>query len=194
VRPIRTFSVIPALPPTIEALRPIAYNLRWSWSHDSIELFRRLDGDLWETTGHNPVLMLGTIEQERLESASRDDAFLAHLRRVSERFESYLRGESSWFQRLYHGIGDKPLIAYFSAEFGLTECLSIFAGGLGILAGDHLKSASDLGIPLIGVGLLYQQGYFRQYLNQAGWQQEQYENNDFHNLPLALSAVPVTNR
>ena len=185
MRPIRTFSVIPALPSAIEALRPIAYNLRWSWSHDSIELFRRLDGDLWETTGHNPVLMLGTIEQERLESASRDDAFLAHLRRVWENFESYLRGESSWFQRLYHGAGDKPLIAYFSAEFGLTECLSIFAGGLGILAGDHLKSASDLGIPLVGVGLLYQQGYFRQYLNQAGWQQEQYENNDFYNLPLS---------
>ena len=185
MRPIRTFSVIPALPSAIEALRPIAYNLRWSWSHDSIELFRRLDGELWEATGHNPVLMLGTIEQERLESASRDDAFLAHLRRVWEKFESYLRGESSWFQRLYHGAGDKPLIAYFSAEFGLTECLSIFAGGLGILAGDHLKSASDLGIPLVGVGLLYQQGYFRQYLNQAGWQQEQYETNDFYNLPLS---------
>jgi len=128
--------------------------------------------------------MLGTIEQEKLESASCDDAFLAHLQRVSERFAFYLRGESSWFQRLCRG-SDKPLIAYFSAEFGLTECLSIFAGGLGILAGDHLKSASDLGIPLIGVGLLYQQGYFRQYLNQAGWQQESYENNDFHNLPLS---------
>jgi starch phosphorylase len=184
MKPIRTFSVIPALPLPIEALRSIAYNLRWAWSHDTIELFRRLDRDLWETTGHNPILMLGTIEQEKLETASCDDAFLAHLQRVSEKFESYLRGESSWFQRLRRESGDQPLIAYFSAEFGLTECLSIFAGGLGILAGDHLKSASDLGIPLIGVGLLYQQGYFRQYLNQAGWQQESYENNDFQNLPL----------
>ena len=185
MKPIGTFSVIPALPPQLERLRDIAYNLRWAWSHDAIELFRRLDHDLWEITGHNPVLMLGTIKQEKLEAAARDDAFLAHLERLSEKSESYLQGESSWFERLQRDRGCVPLrIAYFSAEFGLTECLSIFAGGLGILAGDHLKSASDLGIPLIGVGLLYQQGYFRQYLNQAGWQQESYEDNDFHNLPI----------
>ena len=185
MKPIGTFSVIPALPPPLERLRDIAYNLRWAWSHDAIQLFRHLDHDLWESTGHNPVLMLGTIKQEKLEEASRDDAFLAHLERLSERFESYLQSESSWFERLQRDRGGKPLtIAYFSAEFGLTECLSIFAGGLGILAGDHLKSASDLGIPLTGVGLLYQQGYFRQYLNQAGWQQESYEDNDFHNLPI----------
>jgi starch phosphorylase len=185
VKPIGTFSVIPALPPPLEGLRDIAYNLRWAWSHDAIELFRRLDHDLWEITGHNPVLMLGTIKQEKLEEASRDDAFLAHLQRLSEKSEPYLETEGSWFERWQRDRGAKPLtIAYFSAEFGLTECLSIFAGGLGILAGDHLKSASDLGIPLIGVGLLYQQGYFRQYLNQAGWQQESYEDNDFHNLPI----------
>jgi glycogen phosphorylase len=185
VKPIGTFSVIPALPPPLEGLRDIAYNLRWAWGHDAIELFRRLDNDLWETTGHNPVLMLGTIKQEKLEEASRDDAFLAHLERLLERHESYLQSEGSWFERLQRDRAGKPFtIAYFSAEFGLTECLSIFAGGLGILAGDHLKSASDLGIPLIGVGLLYQQGYFRQYLNQAGWQQESYEDNDFHNLPI----------
>ena len=185
MRPNRTFSVIPSLPPALEGLRSIAYNLHWAWSHESIELFRRLDTNLWETTGHNPVLMLGAIEQEKLESAARDDAFLAHLDRVSANLESYLQGEISWFQKQSRTMTEKPLIAYFSAEFGLTECLSIFAGGLGMLAGDHLKSASDLGIPLIGVGLLYQQGYFRQYLNQAGWQQESYENNDFHNLPVS---------
>jgi len=185
VKPIRTFSVIPSLPPSIEGLRAIAYNLRWAWSHDSVELFRRLDHDLWETTGHNPVLMLGTIEQEKLEAAAGDDAFLAHLQRVYANLESYLQTEATWFQKLGGASAERPLIAYFSAEFGITECLSIFAGGLGILAGDHLKSASDLGIPLVGVGLLYQQGYFRQYLNQAGWQQESYENNDFHNLPLS---------
>src|SRR5271165_5298700 len=185
MKPIGTFSVIPSLPPAIERLRNIAYNLRWAWSHDTIELFRRLDRDLWEITGHNPVQMLGTIAQEKLETASRDDAFLAHVDRMSQELETYLQSESSWFRRLYSDRGGKPLtIAYFSAEFGLTECLSIFAGGLGILAGDHLKSASDLGIPLVGVGLLYQQGYFRQYLNQAGWQQESYEDNDFHNLPI----------
>lgn len=185
MKPIQTFSVVPALPPPLEALRHVAYNLRWAWSHDSIELFRRLDRDLWESTSHNPVLMLGTIEQEKLEAAAGDDAFVAHLERVSANLKSYLQGEISWFQKLSRSMAIKPLIAYFSAEFGLTECLSIFAGGLGILAGDHLKSASDLGIPLIGVGLLYQQGYFRQYLNQAGWQQESYETNDFHNLSLS---------
>ena len=185
MKPVRTFTVVPSLPPPIEALREIAYNLRWSWSHDSIELFRHLDADLWESAGHNPVLMLGRIDQEKLEAAAHDDAFLAHLQRVAANLESYLRDEISWFKRLGQEGSYKPLVAYFSAEFGLTECLSIFAGGLGILAGDHLKSASDLGVPLVGVGLLYQQGYFRQYLNQGGWQQESYENNDFHTLPLS---------
>jgi starch phosphorylase len=184
MRPVGTFTVIPSLPPRIEALRKIAYNLRWAWSHSSIELFRRLDRDLWEKSGHNPVLMLGAIEQEKLVAAAGDDSFLAHLQSVMETLEAYLQSETSWFQRLPHKSDDRPLVAYFSAEFGLTECLSIFAGGLGILAGDHLKSASDLGVPLVGLGLLYQQGYFRQYLNQAGWQQESYETNDFHNLPV----------
>ena len=184
MKPIRIFSVIPSLPTPIEGLRQIAYNLRWAWDHEAIELFRRLDSDLWETSGHNPVLMLGAIDQAKLETAARDDAFLAHLNRVLRDLEEYLRGESSWFQKLCGARTDRPLVAYFSAEFGITECLSIFAGGLGILAGDHVKSASDIGAPLVGVGLLYQQGYFRQYINQAGWQQEVYENNDFHNLPL----------
>ena len=185
MKPIRTFSVIPSLPPPIERLRAIAYNLRWAWSHDTIELFRRLDRDLWEVSWHNPARLLGTIEQDKLERASHDDAFLAHLDRVWATLESYLRREGTWFQRAGTDKDSKPLtVAYFSAEFGLTECLSIFAGGLGTLAGDHLKSASDLGLPLVGVGLLYQQGYFRQYLSQAGWQQESYEDNDFYNLPI----------
>ena len=184
MKPVRTFNVVPALPQPIAALRETAYNLQWSWSHDCIALFRRLDADLWETSGHNPVLMLGRIDQEKLEAAARDDAFLAHLQRVSSNLDSYLRADTSWFNRLSRDGTDKPVVAYFSAEFGLTECLSIFAGGLGMLAGDHLKSASDLGVPLTGVGLLYQQGYFRQYMNQGGWQQESYENNDFHTLPI----------
>jgi len=184
MRPIHTFSVVPNLPAAIEALRTIAYNLRWSWSHESIELFRRLDGELWETCGHNPVLLLGSIEQAKLEQAAKDDAFLAHLERVESNLAEYLAAQGSWFCRTHACERDLPTIAYFSAEFGLTECLSIFAGGLGILAGDHLKSASDLGVPLVGVGLLYQQGYFRQYLNQSGWQQEAYVDNDFHNLPI----------
>ncbi len=191
MRPIQQFSVVPALPIQLEALRTIAYNLRWAWSHESVELFRRLDRELWEKTGHNPVLMLGSVAQNKLEEAADDQAFLAHLQRVESDLESYLAEQPAWFQK-HCGArpGNLPSIAYFSAEFGITECLSIFAGGLGMLAGDHLKSASDLGLPLTGVGLLYQQGYFKQYLNQAGWQQEAYEDNDFHNLPVSPACDP----
>ena len=179
MQPVYTFRVVPSLPPVIEGLRAVAHNLRWCWSHESIDLFRRLDSNLWETTMHNPVLMLGTFEQAKLEEAAKDDAFVAHLRRVEANLNAYCQAETTWFRRNFANPHDRPLIAYFSAEFGLTECLSIFAGGLGMLAGDHLKSSSDLGVPLVGVGLLYQQGYFRQYLNESGWQQEEYADNDF---------------
>jgi starch phosphorylase len=195
MKPIRTVSVIPSLPPHLERLRDLAYNLRWAWDQDTIAVLRRLDGELWEATGHNPVLMLGRIDQAQLDVVAADEGFLGELERVSRDFDIYMAGRATWFGRT-HGLVERPLAAYFSAEFGVTECLSIFAGGLGILAGDHLKSASDLGIPLVGVGLLYQQGYFRQYLNEAAWQQEAYEDNDFHNLPLTLEhqadGTPVT--
>ena len=189
MKPIQTFIAVPTLPSPLERLRDLALNLRWAWHHDTIELFRRLDSVLWETTGHNPILMLGTIDQAKLEAAASDEGFLSHLERVGQDLDAYMAAESTWFRRA-HGVSQAPLVAYFSAEFGITECLSIFAGGLGVLAGDHLKSASDLGVPIVGVGLLYQQGYFRQYLNEAGWQQEVYENNDFHNLPLTLKRRP----
>ncbi|HEY7097707.1 MAG TPA: alpha-glucan family phosphorylase [Terriglobales bacterium] len=195
MRPVQTFSVIPSLPSEIEVLRPLAYNLRWAWSYETRELFRRLDRELWETSGHNPVVMLGLIPQEKLAAAARDEAFLAHARRAATNLNTYLGEKYTWFSKACRDCVEPPLIAYFSAEFGLTECLSIFAGGLGMLAGDHLKSASDLGLPLVGVGLLYQQGYFRQYLNQSGWQQEAHETNDFANLPLSpvrRSGRPVT--
>src|ERR1035438_2535164 len=185
MKPVQVFHVIPSLPVPLEGLRQLAYNLRWAWDHDAIELFRRLDRDLWESTGHNPVLLLGSIDQAELVAAAKDEAFLAHLDRTLKRLDAYLTSPSTWFHRTYDHSGDM-LVAYFSAEFGLTECLSIFAGGLGVLAGDHLKGASDLGVPLVAVGLLYQQGYFKQYLNPAGWQQETYEDNDFRNLPLSL--------
>ena len=187
MKPVRVFHVIPSLPEPLEPLREIAYNLRWSWDHDTIALFRRLDSDLWESSGHNPVYMLGNIDQMRLVAAAADDSFLAHLERVSQTLQTHTQCQTCWFRHVHPSSG-KLLVAYFSAEFGLTECLSIFAGGLGVLAGDHVKSASDLGVPLVAVGLLYQQGYFRQYLNRAGWQQEEYANNDFHNLPVR----PVT--
>ncbi len=184
MKPIRQFRVRPSLPPPLQPLLEIAHNLRWSWDHAAVQLFLRLDRDLWVASGHNPVLFLGTVNQSALEAAASDDSFLAHMKGVAERLTSYLSTEGSWYQR-DHGK-DQLLAAYFSAEFGITECLSIFAGGLGVLAGDHLKAASDLGLPLVGVGLLYQRGYFRQYLNAAGWQQEAYEDNDFHTLPVSL--------
>lgn len=189
MKPIHTFLAIPALPQPLERLRELAYNLRWAWDHETVLLFQELDNELWEKTGHNPVLMLGTIDQAKLMQAASDEGFMAHLGRVLSEFDAYVAAKSTWFSR-NHGAVKAPRIAYFSAEFGVTECLSIFAGGLGVLAGDHLKSASDLGIPLIGVGLLYQQGYFQQYLNEAGWQQEVYADNDFHNLPLTLERQP----
>ncbi|MDJ0953955.1 MAG: alpha-glucan family phosphorylase [Acidimicrobiia bacterium] len=185
MKPLKTYTVVPRLPAELEPLRRVVYDLHWAWNHAAIGLFRRLDGDLWEATGHNPVLMLGSITQDKLDAAAADPAFLTHLERVVDEFETYRSSRSTWFERT-HGADSGLRVAYFSLEFGITECLSIFAGGLGILAGDHLKSASDLGVPLTGVGLLYQEGYFRQQLNEAGWQKETYEPNDFHNLPVEL--------
>ena len=184
MKPIATFKVRPSLPEALRPLLRIAYNLRWSWDAGAVQLFLRLDRDLWETTGHNPVLLLGSVDQSVLEAAARDDSFLAHLQGVVDKLDAYSSGEGTWYRREHKQDG--MTVAYFSAEFGLTECLSIFAGGLGVLAGDHLKAASDLGLPLVGVGLAYQQGYFRQYLNAAGWQQEAFEENDFHTLPIQL--------
>jgi glycogen phosphorylase len=183
MRPVRTFHVRPRLPHQLQPLEDLAYNLRWSWNHDDLALFRRLDPDLWEQMRHNPVLMLGSISQERLREAAQDDAFLAHLDRSARELAAYLRDARAWHPRTF-GLAEGPEVAYFSMEFGITECLPIYSGGLGILAGDHLKSASELGVPLIGVGLLYQKGYFRQYLNAEGWQQERYPVNDFSNMPV----------
>lgn len=191
MRPIRSFTVVPALPPALARLRELAYNLRWAWDRPTINLFRRLDSDLWEGTGHNPVRLLGSIKQERLEEAAADDGFRAHLERVCEAFDSYMAAEHTWYGRLEARERQPPLrIAYFSMEYGLTEALPMHSGGLGVLAGDHLKSASDLHLPLIGVGLLYQEGYFRQYLNVDGWQAESYPINDFYNQPVQLEHRP----
>src|SRR5579885_1721555 len=184
MKPVHTFRVTPSLPPPLEGLRELAYNVRWAWDHDTIELFRRLDSQLWETSGHNPVAMLGSIGQDRLREAAADESFLAHLERVSRDFDAGSK-RGCWFTRSLPSAKGL-LVAYFSAEFGLTECLSIFSGGLGVLAGDHLKAASDLGLPLIGVGLLYGSGYFRQSLSLDGWQLEHYPALDPQGLPLSL--------
>ena len=184
VKFLGTYNVVPSLPENLEKLREVAYNLHWSWNPDARELFRRLHMELWEDTSHNPVMMLGKISQERLMEVSHDDGFIAHLERVYNKLHSYLK-EKTWFKKNFD-YGDSFNIVYFSAEFGLTECLQTYSGGLGVLAGDHLKATSDLGIPLIGLGLLYKEGYFQQYLNSDGWQHERYEINDFDNLPMKL--------
>ena len=185
MRPLYTFTVRPSLPSELEPLRKLAGNLMWSWDHELIALFSRMDPDLWEETLHNPVMMLGRMTQERLVELATDDSFVSQLRRAQQRLNDYLN-RTAWYTRQYQKPCNDPLIAYFSMEFGITESLQIYSGGLGILSGDHLKSASDLGIPLIGVGLLYQKGYFHQYLNADGWQQESYPINDFYNLPLTV--------
>lgn len=183
IRPIATVEVTPQLPERLERLIDLAYNLRWSWDHDTINLFRRLDRELWDQTEHNPVLMLGIIQQEKLQAAAADDAFLAHLDRVCHDFDAYMAAQNTWFKKRY-GDFETPYIAYFSAEFGLTESVRNYSGGLGVLSGDHLKSSSDLDIPLVGVGILYQEGYFQQYLGADGFQLEEYPTNDFSNLPV----------
>ncbi len=180
---VRSFMVLPALPEPLRPLRDLAYNLWWTWNPDAFELFRRLDLDLWRELRHNPVAMLSQMRQERLDRLASDPAYIASLRRVLDSLETYSE-QPTWFDKHY---GDRPVgtIAYFSAEFGLHECLPIYSGGLGTLAGDHLKSASDLGLPLVGVGLLYRQGYFHQYLTQDGYQFEDYPD-------LNLSQLPIT--
>ncbi|MEA5574946.1 alpha-glucan family phosphorylase [Anabaena sp. UHCC 0451] len=188
MQPIRTFNVSPSIPQRLEPLRKLAYNLHFDWNVESKDLFRRLDPDLWESSRHNPVLMLGTINQERLLEVVEDEGFLAQMDRAARQLEDYLQ-ERTWYHK-QRGQNPKECYAYFSAEFGLVDCLPVYSGGLGVLAGDHLKSASDLGLPLVGVGLLYQQGYFAQYLNADGWQQERYPINDFYNMPLHLERNP----
>ncbi|MBI5960433.1 MAG: alpha-glucan family phosphorylase [Chloroflexi bacterium] len=186
IKPVATVDVRPNLPPSLERLRELAYNLRWSWDHETIALFRRLDRDLWEQTGSNPIWLLGLISQDALQTATEDESFMAHLDRVCAQFDAYMDPNSRTWYRRNHGEFDKPYIAYFSMEYGLTECLRNYSGGLGVLSGDHLKSASDLGLPLVGVGLLYEEGYFHQYLNADGYQQQSYPINDYANQPVQM--------
>ena len=178
---VRRFAVIPRMPEPLQPVREIAYNLWWTWDYEAITLFQRMDRDRWEHTEHNPIRLLGEIDQTRLDTLATDEGFLAHLRRVREKMAEYLQAPVRYPEKT-----DSGTIAYFSLEFGLSECIPNYSGGLGVLAGDHLKSASDLGLPLVGVGLFYAEGYFRQYLNADGWQQEFYPENDFFHMPVAL--------
>ena len=180
---IHAFEVVPSLPEPLQPLLEIAYNLWWTWQPDAMDLFMRLDRNLWHETHHNPVKLLGLVDQQTLDATARDQTYLTQLKAVHERMQRHLQHESEWVKEAKQQRGDFT-VAYFCTEFGLTESLQIYSGGLGCLAGDHLKSASELGLPLVGVGLLYRHGYFQQYLNPDGWQQEYYPDLDFSNLPL----------
>ncbi|MBN2304469.1 MAG: alpha-glucan family phosphorylase [Anaerolineae bacterium] len=184
IKPVATVDIKPNLPPKLERLRDLAYNMRWTWDHETIDLFRRLDRDLWDQTESNPVRLLGVIDQSVLRDMAEDEAFLANLDRVCTHFDAYMSPTARTWYKQHYGEFDRPFIAYFSMEYGLTECLRNYSGGLGILSGDHMKSASDLGLPLVGIGLLYEEGYFHQYLNADGYQQQSYPINDFSNLPV----------
>ncbi|MFB7890779.1 alpha-glucan family phosphorylase [Microbacterium sp. NPDC056044] len=183
MKAIRTFTVRPVLAETLAPLDRLASNWRWSWSRATYALFASMDPALWDEIGANPARMLGALGQERLDELARDDEFVARVREEDERLTAYLEGDR-WFQQLE---GDKPVhIAYFSPEFGVDGSLPQYSGGLGILAGDHLKSASDLGVPLTGVGLFYRAGYFRQSIGDDGWQRESYPLLDPYGLGLTL--------
>src|SRR6476620_1785965 len=184
VRAIRRFTVRPVLPPALAALGDLAGNLRWSWHPETQDVFAAVDPVLWESTGRDPVTLLGAVGRARLEELAGDAAFLERLSEARADLERYLTGDR-WYGR--KAGGEAPTrIAYFSPEFGITAVLPQYSGGLGILAGDHLKAASDLGVPITGVGLLYRHGYFEQSLSREGWQQETYPVLDPDGLPISL--------
>ncbi len=180
---IKRFNVVPLLPEKLQPLMSIAKNLWWVWNFEAIELFRRLDVELWREMDHNPVALLGNLDQRYLDQAAESESFIAHMERVREELEWHLT-KRSWFEDNCKETDAQ--IAYFSAEFGIHECMPVYSGGLGVLAGDHLKSASELGLPFYGIGLLYRMGYFHQYLTVDGWQQERFPENDFHTIPVTL--------
>jgi glycogen phosphorylase len=182
VKNSKSYVVVPSLPENLKSLIDIAYNLWWVWNSEAVELFRRMDRDLWEEAYHNPIKVLGAIKQDKLKALSEDDSFVSHLQTIKFDLERYMK-MPTWYEKEFSD-NKNIKIAYFSTEFGLHESLAVYSGGLGVLSGDHIKSASDMGIPLVGVGLLYRYGYFKQYLNADGWQQEEYVENHFFRLPL----------
>lgn len=177
-------TVRPQLPKRIGKLYDISYNLWWSWNTDFLRLFKKIDIDLWEQCQKNPIKFLKLVSQDKLEKVASDTEFLKDYDKITKDFEDYMNAKNTWFSKKYSN-NTNDLIGYFSAEYGLDETVAIYSGGLGILSGDHLKSASDLGIPLVGVGLLYKHGYFNQKINGNGEQETEYKDVD-------LSLLPVT--
>ncbi|GLY30062.1 alpha-glucan family phosphorylase [Kineosporia sp. NBRC 101731] len=195
MRAIRRFTVRTVLPEPLAPLAELASNLRWSWHQPTLELFASLSPARWEAARRDPVAMLGSFSPEELQALAADEEFVARVREASDVLHTYLT-EPRWYQTLAQELAAENRepaprsIAYFSPEFGITAVLPQYSGGLGILAGDHLKSASDLGVPIVGVGLLYQRGYFEQSLTRDGWQHEDYPVLDPHELPISLLREP----
>ena len=190
MKAIRRFAVRTVLPEPIAALGELASNLRWSWYTPARDLFARIDSERWERVGRDPVSLLSDLSSTELADLAADDEFVERVRRAKANLDHYL-SEPRWYQswsEAQRAQGHEPprSIGYFSPEYGITEVLPQYSGGLGILAGDHLKAASDLGVPIVGVGLFYKTGYFKQSLNRDGWQQEDYPVLDPQGLPLSL--------
>lgn len=176
-------TVNPQLPKRIGRITEIANNLWWSWNTEFLRLFKIIDIDLWERCNKNPVKFLKAVDQEKLEKASKDVAFVKEYDKIVSNFDAYMNSKNTWFNSKYPD-NRNDLIAYFSAEYGLDQTIAIYSGGLGILSGDHLKSASDLGIPLVAVGLLYKNGYFNQVIDRYGMQRPEYRDLDLYDLPI----------
>ncbi|MGV0700238.1 alpha-glucan family phosphorylase [Mycolicibacter sinensis] len=193
MKALRRFTVRAHLPDRLRALEQLSMNLRWSWDQPTQELFATIDPELWAGCGRDPVALLGAVSPARLDELAADEAFTGRLDTLSADLDEYLT-QPRWYQQQQDAGATLPAaIAYFSMEFGVAEALPNYSGGLGILAGDHLKSASDLGVPLIAVGLYYRSGYFRQSLTADGWQRETYPSLDPQGLPLRLLADAAGN-
>jgi len=183
MKAFRSFAVRARLPETLAPLRELACNLRWSWDTRTQDLFRWIDPEVWDTTTHDPIRLLNLVSRDRLEHLAGDPTFMAFLSERYGELARYLEAPK-WFQK--RDGNHLSCVAYFSPEFGIAEALPQYSGGLGVLAGDHLKAASTLGVPIVGVGLMYRSGYFRQHLDQSGWQQERFPILDPHAMATEL--------
>ena len=175
---LNLFNVSPTVPANLRFLEVLSHNMWWCWNNDAIDLFRRMNPELWRASEHNPMLFMNKLPPERLEALSKDAGFLQQLQDVQKNFESSVAGSS------VDSVKQGPCIAYFSLEYGIHESIRNYSGGLGVLAGDHLKAASDMDVPLVAVGLMYRQGFFQQYLSTDGSQQEHYPENELNQMPL----------
>ncbi|MDO5764560.1 MAG: alpha-glucan family phosphorylase, partial [Elusimicrobiales bacterium] len=180
---IHSFNVQPNLPENIKFLEELANDMWFTWNWQAILLFVQVDPKLWTAAKRNPKWFLGCVPQKRFEELSKDETFVNNLNQVKEAYYNYKNNPQTWYQQHRRENGNL-LAAYFSMEYGIGEGLPIYSGGLGMLAGDHMKSASDLGMPIIGVGLFYKQGYVQQVLNREGWQNEEYPDNDWAHMPV----------